>query len=162
MNFAPRTRLPLLVSLGWQNSPWRFPALLLPVSTFTLLKEEKGSSGTKETAVGGFQRSILRELLMGARSRAEMELTAKSQCWREVPLPGLGQRLWGLFVEETNMLCSNSALWCWGTMSKLEFLCLSSTMYRILWCMLCYALHTLTKTTKRIHLCLSLPLWHLM
>lgn len=54
--------------------------MLLPVSTFTLLKEEKGSSGTKETAVGGFQRSILRELLMGARSRAEMELTAKSQC----------------------------------------------------------------------------------
>lgn len=51
--------------------------MLLPVSTLTLLKEEKGSSGTKETAVGGFQRSILRELLMGARSRAEMELTEK-------------------------------------------------------------------------------------
>lgn len=88
ISFTP----PCLTCLG------DFPLKLLPVSTFTLLKEEKGSSGTKETAVGGSQRSIFKGAIDGG----------KEQSWNGVDskvLMLMGSSPAGAWPEALEVIC---------------------------------------------------------
>lgn len=67
ISFTP----PCLTGLG------DFPLYCYLFQPSLCLRRRRAAVATRRLQVGGSQRSILRELLMGARSRAEMELTAK-------------------------------------------------------------------------------------